>query len=301
MKAIAQTVPATAVAASEKSWPAVYADLVKARLTLLVLLTTVVGFYVGARGPLDVALLFHTLVGTALVACGAAALNEFLEREHDARMRRTQDRPLPSGRMQPVTALGFGTICAVGGVAWQALAVNATTAALGAVSLVSYLFIYTPLKRVSWTNTLVGASPGGLPPLMGWAAARGGLSAEGWTLFAIQALWQLPHFMAIAWLYRDEYARAGFVMLPRLDPDGRRTAQVSVGASVALLVVSAGPFWLGLAGGFYLAGALASGLLFAWLAVQFSRDLTASRARQLFYASLLYLPLVMGFLVLDKQ
>lgn len=299
MKALAQPIPA--VATAERSWLAVYADLVKARLTLLVLLTTLVGFYIGWRGPLDGALLFHTLFGTALLASGASALNQLLERDFDARMRRTQNRPLPSGRMQPPTVLMFGTACAVSGLLWLALAVNLTTATLGLVSLLSYLLIYTPLKRVSWTNTLVGAIPGGLPPLMGWAAARGEITAAGWGLFAIQALWQLPHFMAIAWMYREEYARAGFVMLPSVDPEGRRTARIAVTQTLILLVVSLWPFFLRSAGTTYLVSALTLGLLFAGLAVQFARARTLAHARQLFYASLLYLPLLLGLMVLDKR
>lgn len=299
MKALAQTLPAGVIA--DRSWLAVYADLVKARLTALVLMTTAVGFYAGQRGAVDYARLGHALCGTALLAAGAAALNQLLERDHDARMRRTCNRPLPSGRLQPATVLLFGVAGAVLGLAWLALAVNWTTAALGGLSLVSYLFLYTPLKRVSWTNTLVGAIPGGLPPLMGWAAARGELGLAGWTLFAVQALWQLPHFMAIAWIYRDEYARAGFVMLPAVDPEGRRTARVAVTYAAGLLAVSAGPFLLGNAGAIYLTGALALGALFLGCAMRFARALTPGRAWQLFYASLLYLPLLLGLLVLDKR
>ena len=197
-------VPEIASVAPAKGWVAVYADLIKARLTLLVLLTTLVGFYVGFnQGPMDYALMFHALFGTALVASGAAALNQLLEREYDARMRRTANRPLPSGRLQPVTVMLFGGICLLVGTAYLALLVNPITSVLGAISAISYLFIYTPLKRLTWWNTAVGAIPGALPPLMGWAAARGELSAGGWALFAILAFWQLPHFFAIAWIYKD--------------------------------------------------------------------------------------------------
>jgi protoheme IX farnesyltransferase len=215
-------------AGAEKSLAAVIADLVKARLTALVLLTTFVGFYLGQRGPVNFLLMFHALFGTALVASGAAALNQFLEREYDAKMRRTASRPLPSGRLQPATAAIFGGACSVVGLIYLAVLVNPLTSVIGAVTSVSYLFIYTPLKRVTWTNTLVGAIPGALPPLMGWTAARNELSGEGWALFAILAFWQIPHFMAIAWLYREEYAKAGFVMLPNVDANGSRTAQHSV-------------------------------------------------------------------------
>ena len=189
-------------------------------------------------------LMFNTLAATALVAAGAAALNQLLESEYDAKMRRTQDRPLPSGRLQPATVAIFGGVSSVAGLVYLALGVNLLTSVLGAVTLVSYLFIYTPLKRVTWLNTAIGAIPGAFPPLMGWTAARGELSGEGWALFAILAFWQIPHFFAIAWIYRDEYAKAGFVMLPNVDASGRRTAQQTVSHALALLIASLAPFVL---------------------------------------------------------
>lgn len=298
MKATAQTLTHAAVA--EKHWLAVYADLFKARLTTLVLLTTLVGFYLGFRGPVDYMLMFHTLLGTALVASGASALNQLWERRFDAKMRRTQDRPLPSGRLQPQTVLLVGCWSSALGLVYLGLAVNLTTCLLGAASLFTYLFLYTPLKRVTWLNTLVGAVPGALPPLMGWTAARGGLGAEGVALFAIQACWQVPHFMAIAWIYRDEYARAGFTMLPVIDPEGHRTARQALAFSLILLPVGAVPFFLGMAGPVYLCAAVVLGLTFAACAALFSRHLTLPRARQLFYASLLYLPLLLAAMALDK-
>ena len=285
---------------SGKSWASVYAELFKARLTLLVLLTSWLGFYAGARGPMDYALMLHTLLGTALMAAGASALNQLWERELDARMRRTQDRPLPSGRLQPATVLWIGATCGVLGLSYLALAVNRPTALLGAASLLIYVFIYTPLKRVTWLNTIVGAVPGALPPLMGWTAARGELGREGLALFAIQALWQLPHFLAIAWIYRDEYARAGFQMLPVLDPEGRRTARQALGFTLVLVPASLLPFLLGTTGPVYGVVALCLGLTFLWYAVQFARHLTVARARQLFYVSILYLPLLLAVLALDK-
>jgi protoheme IX farnesyltransferase len=194
----------------------------------------------------------------------------------------------------------FGGITSVAGLVYLSLAVNLLTAVLGAVTLVSYLFIYTPLKRVTWLNTLVGAIPGALPPLMGWTAARNELSGEGWALFAILAFWQLPHFFAIAWMYRDEYAKAGFVMLPHQDPDGSRTAQQSVSNTLALLVASLFPFVWHMSGRFYLLSAVVLGAAFLYFAVQFSRQLTRARARQFFLASIIYLPLLLAALVLDK-
>jgi protoheme IX farnesyltransferase len=285
---------------ADKSWLAVLADLVKARLTALVLLTTFVGFYLGWQGPMNYPLMFHALFGTALVAAGAAALNQLLEREFDARMRRTASRPLPSGRLQPGTVTLLGGTWSAAGLIYLALLVNPLTSVLAAVTLVSYLFIYTPLKRITWINTLVGAIPGALPPLMGWTAARNELSGEGWTLFAILACWQIPHFMAIAWLYRGEYERAGFKMLPMIDPDGRRTGEQSIRYTVALFMVSLCPYLLKLDGPVYLALALVLGLGYFWTAVRFAQQLTDRRARQLFLASIIYLPLLLTAMVLDK-
>src|SRR5215469_1375628 len=298
MKATAETLSEVVVA--EKSWVAVYADLIKARLTFLVVLTTLVGFYLGSPSPVNYLLMFHAVFGTALVASGAAALNQLLEREHDAKMRRTKNRPLPSGRLQPTTVMVFGGTTACVGLLELALAVNLTTSVIGAISLLSYLFIYTPLKRLTWLNTAIGAVPGALPPLMGWTAARGQLSLEGWALFAILAFWQLPHFLAIAWLYREEYQKAGFKMLPGIDPDGSRTARQAVSHTLGLLPVSLFPFLFHVTGPVYLAGALVLGGVFLWYAVQFARQLTIARARQLFFMSILYLPLLMIMMVLDK-
>lgn len=298
MKATAQ--PIAPLVTAEKSWPAVFSELFKARLTFLVLLTTLVGFYIGTVGPVDYLLMLHAVLGTALVAAGASALNQYWERDLDARMRRTQDRPLPSGRMQPQSVLLIGCGCSVVGLAYLALAVNFLTSIIGACSLLTYVFVYTPLKRVTWLNTVVGAIPGGLPPLMGWTAARGRLDADGWALFGILALWQLPHFMAIAWMYRDEYARAGFKMLPVIDPEGHRTGSQAVSHTLALVPVSLCPSMVSLTGHWYFLGALALGVIFLWSAVQFSRHLTLSKARQLFYVSILYLPLLLGLMVLDK-
>jgi heme o synthase len=298
MKTAAETIPSALVA--EKGRAAVFADLVKARLTTLVLLTTLVGFYVGWRGPMDFVLMFHVLAGTALVAAGASALNQYLEREYDARMRRTRNRPLPSGRLQPLPVMIFGGVSATAGLIYLALAVNPITSVIGAATFVSYLFIYTPLKRVTWLNTAVGAVPGAMPPLMGWTAARGEWSGEGWALFAILAFWQLPHFLAIAWIYRDEYAKAGFKMLPVVDPDGRRTGQQAVSHTLALLAVSLSPFYFKMAGALYLVAAVVLGAAYLVCAVRFSRQLTLTRARWLFLASIVYLPLLLLAMVWDK-
>jgi protoheme IX farnesyltransferase len=298
MKATASSLNEVIVA--EKGWLAVYADLIKARLTLLVVLTTLVGFYLGSPNSVNYLLMIHAVLGTALVASGAAALNQLLEREHDAKMRRTKNRPLPSGRLQPTTVMVFGGVCACAGLLDLALAVNLTTSVIGAISLLSYLFIYTPLKRLTWLNTAVGAVPGALPPLMGWTAARGELSREGWALFAILAFWQLPHFLAIAWMYREEYEKAGFKMLPAIDPQGHRTGRQAVSHTLGLLPVSLCPFLFHVTGVIYFVGALILGLTFLWFAVQFARHMTIPRARQLFFVSILYLPLLLVMMVLDK-
>jgi heme o synthase len=298
VKATAQPIAATAIA--EKSRFAVFSELVKARLTLLVLITTLVGFYVGAKGALDWSLMLHALLGTALLACGAAALNQLIEREHDAKMRRTEGRPLPSGRLQPDTVLILGGFGSMIGLIYLALTVNLLTSLLGAITLVTYVFVYTPLKRVTWLNTTVGAIPGALPPLMGWTAATGELTGAGWALFAILFFWQIPHFLAIAWMYRDEYAKAGFVMLPGVDPTGERTAHQAVSHTIGLLIVSLCPVLFRVAGATYFFGALVMGLVFLAAAFAFARQLNVLRARQLFFASIIYLPLLLGLMVFDK-
>jgi protoheme IX farnesyltransferase len=286
--------------AMDKPLSAVLSELFKLRLTTLVLLTTLVGFYIGWRTSMAYMLLLNTMLGTALVAMGAAALNQYLEREYDAKMWRTEDRPIPSGRMTPEGALIIGGVCGGAGLIYLTLAVNPLTGLLGAITLGSYLFVYTPLKRVTTLNTIIGAIPGALPPLMGWTAARGTITVEGWSLFAILFFWQLPHFLAIAWMYRDDYERAGFVMLPVVDPQGERTGRQALSHTLGLLPISLIPFLLGLVGRVYLGGALILGVAFVWSAFRFMRQTDLARARKLFYASILYLPLLLALMVLDK-
>jgi protoheme IX farnesyltransferase len=289
--------PVSATATAQKS---VWADLIKARLTTLVVLTTAAGFYAGWKGVMDWMLLFHTVFGTALVASGAAALNQLLERDYDARMRRTENRPLPSGRLTPDAVLIIGGALSVGGLVYLAAAVNLLTAVLGAITLISYVWIYTPLKRVTTLNTAIGAIPGAIPPLMGWTAARDDISGGGWALFAILFFWQLPHFLAIAWIYREDYARGGFAMLPVFDPDGRRTSSQALSHTLGLLPVSLSPFIFKLAGPYYLVSALILGAVFAGAAIRFAREMTVARARSLFFVSIIYLPLLLMALALDK-
>ncbi len=304
MKAATQSLvaaPALAKArATEKSLTSILSELFKLRLTGLVLLTTLVGFYLGSRGPVSWVLMFHTLFGTALLASGAAALNQLIEREYDARMRRTQDRPLPSGRLIPESVFVIGTACGAIGMVYLAVAVNLVTAALGAATLLTYVFVYTPLKRVTTLNTVIGAIPGALPPLMGWTAARGEISTDGWSLFAILCFWQLPPFLAIAWMYNDEYAKAGFVMLPVVDQSGERTGRQALCHTLGLLPISLCPFLFHMVGAIYLAGALILGVSFVWCAFEFSRKLTLQHARRLFFASIIYLPLLLSLMVIDK-
>jgi protoheme IX farnesyltransferase len=291
---------AKTVAAGEKSAFTVFSELVKARLSGLVVITTLVGYYAGSPSPVDYWTMLHAVLGTALVACGAAALNQWIEREQDAKMRRTEGRPLPSGRLSPDAVLIIGASLSIIGLLDLMFAVNKLTAFLGAITLASYLFVYTPLKRVTTLNTLIGAIPGAIPPLMGWTSARGEISAAGWSLFAILFVWQLPHFMAIAWLYREDYARGGFKMLPITDPDGQKTAAQAVCHSIGLIPVSLFPALLGVAGVVYFAGALLLGIAFLVFAIRFSRGLSPERARHLFIASIVYLPVLLGLLVIDK-
>ncbi len=277
-----------------------FSELFKARLTLLVLLTTLMGFFLGSPDGVSGWLCVHALGGTSLLAAGAAALNQWIEREHDALMRRTACRPIPSGRMDTTVVLALGVGTSVAGLVWLAVWVNLLTAFLGAITLATYLFLYTPLKRITVLNTLVGAIPGALPPLMGWTAATGSLSPKGLALFAILFFWQLPHFMAIAWIYRDEYSKAGFRMLSGIDPDGRRSAASAIRNTIALILVSLVPFLQGVSGRIYLSSALILGGLFLVHAVRFAILLDIPSARRLFFSSILYLPVLLTFLVIDR-
>jgi heme o synthase len=278
-----------------------FAELVKARLTLLVLLTTAVGFYMGAPNPINYGAFFHVVFGTALAAAGAAALNQWWERRLDALMNRTKMRPIPAGRMSPRDALATGGFLSLAGVIYLTLACNALTASLAALTIILYIFAYTPLKRISTTNTLVGAIPGAIPPLIGWAAARGELNPGAWSLFAILFFWQMPHFFALAWMYRNDYARAGFRMVSSDDETGARSSSQSVLFCMLLLIVGGVPTYLGLTSAVYLPLAFALGGLFIAVAMQFHRRRTAKDARALFVTSIIYLPLLLAVLVLTKS
>jgi len=275
-------------------------ELVKARLTLLVLLTTAVGFYLGDDNPVDYAALLQAVLGTAAAAAGAAALNQWWEYKLDAMMQRTRWRPLPAGRMRPPSALVLGAALSTFGVAYLAFVCNALSAALAAITIIVYIFAYTPLKRVSTFNTALGAVPGALPPMIGWAAARGTLNAGAWMLFAILFFWQLPHFFAIAWMYRDDYARAGFQMISSDDRSGERSASQSVFFCMILFVVAGLPAFLGIATVFYLLTELILGIVFVAVAMRFLKTRARSDARRLFITSIIYLPLLLVALVLSK-
>jgi len=279
-----------------------YLQLSKARIVLLVLITTASGFLFAAD-RVDGTLLLHTLLGTALVAAGTNALNQYMEREHDARMHRTRTRPLPAGRITPRAALIFSSGIAIVGTIYLGMLVNWLTAALGAFTLVSYIFVYTPLKRLSTLNTLIGAIPGAIPPLMGWTAATNEIataaSAGGWIIFGILFLWQLPHFMAISWLYREDYARGGFAMLAVRDADGGAVARQAIYYTLALLVVSVLPTFLGISGMVYFVGAVAAGAAMLAATIRFAFDRNPRTARSLFMISNLYLLTVMLLLVVN--
>jgi len=281
------------------------AELVKARLTLLVLVTTAVGFYLGSESTINYMALFHVVFGTAAAAAGAAALNQWWERRADALMRRTRTRPIPAGRMRPLQALVLGIVLSIFGVGYLAIVCPAPggtlSAALAAITIAIYILAYTPLKRASTANTAVGAIPGAIPPMIGWAAARGSIGAGAWSLFAIVFLWQLPHFFAIAWMYREDYSRAGFRMISSDDRSGERSASQSVFFCILLLVIAGLPAFLGIANFVYLGVELLLGGMFTAVAMRFLRMRNASAARLLFIASIVYLPLLLGALILTKS
>jgi len=275
-----------------------YLELTKPSVTWLILMSAAVGFYVGSPEALDFGLLLTMFGGTALVASGTAALNQWMERDADGRMRRTASRPLPGGRLEPRRAFWFGLGLAVAGIASLAAAVNLLTAGLAAFTCASYLFAYTPLKsRTTWC-TLVGAFPGAMPILIGWTGARNELSLAGWILYGLLFLWQFPHFHAIATLYREDYQRAGILMLPTVD--AKATGRQIIGFTAALVALSAVPSLLGVSGNVYLAGALALGAAFFYFGWQVALQGTRMQARRLLQASVFYLPLVYGLLVIDK-
>jgi heme o synthase len=291
-------VEATPLALREKI--AAFVELTKPRITFLILLTSAAGFCLGSKGQFDYLALAHALVGIAFLSSGIATLNQYIERNLDGRMRRTHTRPLPAGKLSPAQALAFGVALTLIAEVYLALFVNLLTAAFGVTVIIGYLFCYTPLKTRSSFSTIVGAFPGAMPPLMGWTSATGNAGIEAWALFAILFVWQFPHFLAIAWMYREDYARAGILMLPVVEPEGRLTAQQIVIWTLLLVPVSLFPAVLGTTGTVYFYGAFALGLLFLASSIHAAFSNTRKGARRLLLASVLYLPVLFGLMVFNK-
>lgn len=279
---------------------AAFVELTKPRITFLIVLTSAAGFCLGSKGRFDYVALFNALFGIALLSSGIAALNQYIERGLDGRMRRTLTRPLPTGKLTPNVALVFGVALTVLAEVYLAAFVNLLTAAYGLSVIVGYLFCYTPLKTRSSLSTIVGAFPGAMPPLMGWTAATGQAGVEAWALFAILFAWQFPHFLAIAWMYKEDYARAGILMLPVVEPEGRLTAQQIVIWTLVLVPVSLFPAALGTTGAVYFYGAFVLGLLFLGTSIHAALSNTRRGARRLLLASVLYLPVLFGLMVFNK-
>jgi protoheme IX farnesyltransferase len=279
---------------------AAYLELTKPRITFLIVLTAAAGFALASSAHIDYIGLLRSMLGIALLSSGIATINQYMERDLDALMRRTANRPLPSGKLLPAEALAFGVSLIVLAEIYLAVLVNPLTALLGLTVIAGYLFGYTPLKTRTTLSTMVGAFPGAVPPLIGWAAARGTIGLEAWVLFAILFLWQFPHFLAIAWMYREDYTRAGILMLPVVEPDGRVTAQQIVVYTILLLPVSLLPTVLGVSGKVYLYGAIVLGLLFLYSSVRAAFSKSRQEARRLLLASVIYLPLLFVLMVLDR-
>ena len=297
MKTHAQAAPGAAVHGTSV---ADFVTLTKPRLNLLVLITTLGGLYLASPTGVPLPIVLHTLAGSALVAGGASALNQVWERHTDGLMKRTATRPLPGGRVGVAEGALFGLVLSIAGLVELAWQVNAMSTAVAALTLVSYVLVYTPLKRRTSLATLVGAVPGALPPVIGWAAATNEVTLPAIVLFGIVFFWQMPHFLAIAWLHRDDYRNAGIPLLPVLEPDGRRTGQQALLYAAALWPVSLMPMLVGLAGLPYSVVATALGFLLIWLSLEFARERTQRTARRLFLFSITYLPLLWGALCLDR-
>jgi protoheme IX farnesyltransferase len=279
---------------------AAYLELTKPRITFLIVLTAAAGFALASTASIDYVGMLRSMLGIAMLSSGIATINQYMERDLDALMRRTAARPLPTGRLMPWEALAFGAGLTVLAEIYLAVLVNPLTALLGLTVIAGYLFGYTPLKTRTSLSTMVGAFPGAVPPLIGWAAARGTIGLEAWVLFAILFLWQFPHFLAIAWMYREDYSRAGILMLPVVEPDGKVTAQQIVVYTVLLLPVSLLPTALGISGKVYLYGAIVLGLLFLFSSLRAAFSKSRQEARRLLLASVIYLPLLFILMVLDR-
>lgn len=278
-----------------------FLELTKPRITVLILICTAVGYFFGARNSFRFSLLVHLLLGTALMASGTAALNQWYEADSDARMRRTRKRPIAAGRMKRIHGFAFGVALSVAGFADLWFGANVVAAALGLFTLATYIFLYTPLKQRSAVCTTVGAFPGAMPPLIGYAAASGSLDAAALALFFIMFVWQFPHFYAIAWMYREDYARGGIKMLPVIEPDGESTARRIVACSLLLIPISLVPRLLGMTGSVYSAAAIVAGLVLLYFGVRLGRERSLVGARHVLLSSVLYLPAVLAAMVLDHS
>lgn len=278
-----------------------FVELTKPRIAFMLVLTSAAGFYLGTKGSFDAVLFVNAMIGITLLAFGVATLNQYVERRTDALMDRTAKRPLPTGKIAPLEALVFGILqCAVAEVYLYFL-VNGLTAFLGLTVIVGYVLLYTPLKTKTSASTAIGALPGAMPPLMGWTAAANEITLGAWALFALLFLWQFPHFLAIAWMYREQYAKAGILMLPVVEPSGRITARQIVLFSIMLVPVTFAPFFLGFAGWIYLAAAVILGIWFLVESIRTARAKSVEMARRLLFVSVLYLPLIFAVLVFDKK
>ena len=289
-----------AAISGEVSRPALFLALTKPDVSFLVVMTTAAGYALGTQGPLDWLRMAHTVFGTTLIAAGTSTLNHYIERDTDALMRRTASRPLPSGQLQPREALLFGATLLVIGTIYLALASGALATLLGILTSAAYLCVYTPLKRKTTLATFVGAFPGAVPPLIGWVAARGTITVDAWILFAVLFLWQFPHFDAISWVYREDYRRAGILMLPVVDPEGKRTFREILVTAALLVPVSLLPAVTGLAGAHYFFGALVLGIMLVEVCLWTAAAKSNIRAKWLMHATVLHLPLLLGLLIYDK-
>ena len=277
-----------------------YYELAKPSIVWLVLMSAVMGGYLAVDGAFEVARAWHALLATALLAAGTGALNQWWERDIDASMRRTVSRPIPSGRVQPRSGLLFGSGLTVAGLVYLFFGVSALCFALGAATVVLYNFVYTPLKTRTWWSTTVGALPGAVPPLLGWAALRDSAGIEAWVLFSILFLWQFPHFYAIAWMYREDYERAGILMLPVVDPTGRSTVRQILLTAALLIPVSTAPAWLGMVASWYVVPSVLLGLSYFAFGLRLASGQQRTHAKDLLKASVLYLPLLYLFLLIAK-
>jgi heme o synthase len=280
---------------------AAFFELTKPRIAFMLVLTSAAGFYLGSQGNFDFLLFFNSIIGITLLAFGVATLNQFIERRTDALMERTAKRPIPTQKVTPAEALVFGLILTVSAEIYLAFLVNALTAVLGLIVIVGYVLLYTPLKTKTSASTAIGAIPGAMPPLMGWTSSANEITLGAWVLFALLFLWQFPHFLAIAWMYKEQYRKAGILMLPVVEPEGKLTAIQIVTFTLMLIPISLAPFFIGVAGEIYLVGASILGLWFLISSIQTARAKSVEKARKLLLVSVLYLPIIFALMVFNHQ